>query len=284
MNPTVTLFARQFYWELKKLFFRKRTHIGFAAFLGLEVAVLLLLQTPTARKGMERVLGRAGYDPSAYLSGLTLAFLVTAATVLLLGALFLALVGGDIVSKEVEDGTLRMTMCRPVSRTRILTVKILSLGVYTFVLALFISFTSLGMGLAHSGPGGLFVFVPTEGIFALHDFWPGLVLHALSGFAIGASLLTASCLAFFFSCCNMKPATATTLTLAVLFSDMILRSLPFFEAFRQDFLTAKMGVWMHLFEARIPWDRFVEDYAVLAAINTSLLLSAWYVFSRRDFK
>ena len=37
----------------------------------------------------------------------------------LLGGLFLALVSGDVVSKEVEDGTMRMMLCLPASRWRI---------------------------------------------------------------------------------------------------------------------------------------------------------------------
>ena len=35
-------------------------------------------------------------------------------TVFLLGGLYLALVvAGDVMSKEVEDGTMRMILCRP---------------------------------------------------------------------------------------------------------------------------------------------------------------------------
>ena len=44
-------------------------------------------------------------------------------TVLLIGTLFVALVAGDIVAKEVEDGTLRVLPCQPISRLRVLTVK-----------------------------------------------------------------------------------------------------------------------------------------------------------------
>ena len=41
----MTLFFRQYRAELVKLFARKRTWMGFIAFLGLELIILLILQT-----------------------------------------------------------------------------------------------------------------------------------------------------------------------------------------------------------------------------------------------
>ncbi len=60
-----------------------------------------------------------GFGFEQYFSGLTLGLHDAVWTALLLGGLFLALVAGDVVSKEVEEGTMRMMLCRPVSRWRI---------------------------------------------------------------------------------------------------------------------------------------------------------------------
>ena len=278
------LFARQLAGELRKLFARKRTFIGFGAFLVFEIVVLFLLRLDKVQDSMCRIIERAGYDSLLYLSGLTLGFLIVVWTVFLLEALFLALVAGDVVSKEVEDGTMRMMLCRPISRGRIIVLKVIVSAIYTVALTVFVSLTALLAGFINSGPGGLFVFAPMEGVFAFHDFWPGLARYLVAIPLLSLSLFTIASLAFCLSCFNMKPAAATVITLSVLFADTILKNIPYFESIKGWFITTKMTAWVRLFEYRIPWEAMVEDYAWLMAINATLLLVAWQVFSQRDFK
>ncbi|MCX7868669.1 MAG: ABC transporter permease subunit [Terrimicrobiaceae bacterium] len=280
----MSLFLWQLGGELRKLFARKRTYIGFGAFLGVEILVLILLRLPRVQRALERTLERAGYDSSAYLSGLTLGCLILLATVFLLGALYLALVAGDVVSKEIEDGTLRMMLCRPVSRARILTLKFVSCVIYTIVLTVFIGVTALLAGMAHAGWGGLFVFAPTEGVFAVYEPWPGLARMALALPLLALSLCTITALGFCLSCLRMKPAAATVLTLSILFVDSILKNIPFFSGIRDMFITAKMSAWVFVFEYRVPWEAMLESYAWLAGINASLLIVGAAAFQTRDFK
>ena len=280
----MSLFARQLGGELRKLFARKRTYIGFGAFFVLECMVLFLLRLPKAKAAIRHMIDGAGYDPSEYFSGLTLGLMIMMWTVFLLGALYLALVCGDVVSKEVEDGTMRMMLCRPISRGRILLVKAVACAVYSGALTLFIAGTALIAGLLYGGFGGLFVFSPTEHIFALYDFWPGFARYLMAIPLLGMSLFTVSAIAFFFSCTKMKPAAATIITLSVLFLDTALKAIPFFASYQNWFLTTKMGVWVHIFEYSIPWEKMVEDYALLTAVNITLLVIGWQIFEQRDFK
>jgi ABC-2 type transport system permease protein len=277
-------FLQQFSGELLKLFARKRTYIGFAAFLGVEVIILFLLNLPRVRGALARVIEDSGYPAGDYLSGLTLGFFVLLWSVFLLGALYLALVAGDVVGKEVEDGTLRMMLCRPVSRGRILTLKACAVIVYSFALTWFVGLTALIVGLLHSGAGGLFVFAPMEKVFALYDFGPGLARYALAVFFLSLSLLTIPAVGFFLSCLDMKPAAATIGTLSLFFLDSILKNIPFFESLKPWFITSHMAAWVHVFEYRIPWEHMIEDYAWLLAINATLIVLARAIFQRRDFK
>ena len=64
-----------------------------------------------------------GYLAQEYVSALTVAVIMLIPQILLLMPLYAALVGGDLVAKEVEDGTLRMILSRPISRFRLLFVK-----------------------------------------------------------------------------------------------------------------------------------------------------------------
>lgn len=274
----------QFSGEVIKLFARKRTYIGFVAFLAIEGLILFLLNLERVKRAISRVIEEAGYPAEPYLSGLTLAFLVLMWSVFLLGSLYLALVAGDVVSKEIEDGTMRMMLCRPVSRGRILLLKLGAVILYSFVLTWFVALTALGAGLLHSGAGGLFVFAPAERVFALYEFGPGLSRFFVGVALLSVSLLTIPCIGFFLSCLNMKPAAATIGTLSFLFLDSILKSIPFFESLRPWFVTTRMTTWVHVFEYQVPWEKMTEDYAWLFAVNATLIVLAWGVFQRRDFK
>jgi len=270
--------------ELFKLFARKRTYLGFAAFLGLEILLLWVLQLEPVRKNLERTIEQAGYGANDYLSGLTLALLILMWTTFLLGALYLALVGGDIFGKEVEDGTLRLILCRPVERYQIVLAKAIACGVYTAALIAFISLSALATGLLRQGMGGLFVFAPLEGVFALHDAGPGLARYLLAIPLIGLSLLPVSCLALFLSCLRIKPAAATVLALSFFFVDNILRNIPYLESLKPFFLTTRMSSWVQVFQYRIPWELLMENNLWLAGINVTLILAAIAIVENRDFK
>ncbi len=280
----MNLFFIQLRGEFIKLFSRKRTYIGFGVFVLIEIALVFLLNLEPVQRSLQKVISRSGYVAEDYLSGLTLALLVLVWSVFLLASLYLALVSGDLVSKEAEDGTLRMMLCRPVSRARILIIKAIACVIYTAVLVVFIGVTALVAGMLYGGTGGLFVFIPTERIFALYDFGTGLQRYALAIPCLALSLMTISALGFFFSCMNIKPAAATILTLSVFLMDMILKNIPYFEDIRGWFLTTKMNAWLAVFEYQVPWESMLADYTWLMAINASLFVVSWLVFEQRDFK
>lgn len=277
-------FLRQLGGELHKLFARKRTYIGFGAFLFVELLVMAGFQMPAAQRGFRRMIERAGYGFEEYFSGLTLAFEMLRWTILLLGALYLALVAGDVVSKEVEEGTMRMMLCRPASRIRVLLVKYASCVIYTFALIFFIGCTALAAATAWRGAGGLFVFAPVERIFALYEFWPGLARYGLALVFMSLSFLTITSLGFMLSCCNMKPAAATIVTLSILFIDMILRTIPYFEDYQQYFLTTHMATWVNAFQTQVPGRQIIKDFAFLFGANATMLIGGMAVFQSRDFK
>lgn len=279
----MNIWFAQFGWELKKLFARKRTYIGFGVFLAFEIGVLICLRLPRVQNSLKRSVEQTGYDAAEYLSGLTLALLILHSTIVLLGGLYLALVAGDIASKEVEDGTMRMILSRPVARRRILGLKAAACGLYTLTLVFFISVTALLAGFCYAGFGGLFAFDPGE-LFALYDFGEGLSRYLLSIPLLACSMFSVTALGFLFSCCNMKPAAATIMTLSILLVDTIMRNIPYFESLRGWFFTARMGTWFQVFQYRIPWEKMLEDYMWLGAIDATLLIIGWIAFERRDFK
>jgi len=280
----MSLFFLQMRNELHKLFARKRTYLGFAAFVAVEILLLLLLNLPKPKAGFRKLIEQNGYGFDQYFSGATLGLLMLMWTTFLLGALYLALVAGDVVAKEVEDGTLRMILCRPISRLRVGFLKYAACVLYTIALTFFIGITALVAGLLYCGWGGLFAIAPLEQLLAMHEAWPGLWRYLGALPLLGFGLVSISSLGFLFSCCEMKPAAATILTLSIFFFDSIFRSIPYFESLRGWFMTTHMTLWLRVFEYHIPWWRIAEDVTWLGALNVTFALVGLAILQQRDFK
>ncbi len=280
----MSLFFLQMRNELHKLFARKRTYLGFAAFVAVEILLLLLLNLPKPKAGFRKLIEQNGYGFDQYFSGATLGLLMLMWTTFLLGALYLALVAGDVVAKEVEDGTLRMILCRPISRLRVGFLKYAACVLYTFALTFFIGITALVAGLLYCGWGGRFAIAPLEQLLAMHEAWPGLWCYLGALPLLGFGLVSITSLGFLFSCCEMKPAAATILTLSIFFFDSIFRSIPYFESLRGWFMTTHMTLWLRVFEYHIPWWRIVEDVTWLGALNVTFALVGLAILQQRDFK
>ena len=280
----MTLFLLQLRGELWKLFARKRTYLGFGVFLGVESLVLILCQMPLGQQGLRRAIERFGAIFEQYFSGLTLAMIMVPITVILLGALFLCLVGGDIVAKEVEDGTLRMTLCRPISRIRVLAVKYATCVIYTFTLVFFIGLSALGAATLVRGNGGLFMAAPEENLLAIFDYADGLHRYLTALPCLSLSLLTITTFAFQLSCWDIKPAAATISAICLFFVDWILHFLPYFETYRPWMMTTHMSTWLNCFRQPVMWEKMVGDYAYLIGIDATFLIIGAVVFCSRDFK
>ena len=277
-------FICQLYFELLKLFARKRTYLGFGAFLVMELLILLLLQMPNARRLFTKSMHQYGLDFSHYFSGLTLAYFMITNTVFVLGSLYLALVCGDIVSKEVEDGTMRMVLSRPVSRGRILLLKYAASVLYTWALTLFIVCSSMLLGIIDRGLGGLIVIAPWDHVFGFYETGPGLQRFAAGTGVLCCLMLTISTLGFMFSCFNIKPASATVMTLSIYIFDSVLCNVPYFENLRGYFLSHHMSMWTHVFQPQIPWSQIGYSLLYLGAFDLLFLSIGIYYFARRDFK
>src|SRR5208283_4548724 len=99
------MFLAQLKNELWKLFGKKRTYIGFGAFVLAQMAMLLMFKYTHWQSVYERWLSANGYLASEYISALTVALQMVVPQILLLMPLYVSLVGGDLVAKEAEDGT-----------------------------------------------------------------------------------------------------------------------------------------------------------------------------------
>ncbi|HVV74179.1 MAG TPA: ABC transporter permease subunit [Verrucomicrobiae bacterium] len=277
------MFFHHLHNELWKLFGKKRTYIGFGAFLLAQNAMLLTFRFTHWQRQMERVLSGNGYLPTDYVSALTVALVMLIPQILLLMPLYAALVGGDLVAKEAEDGTLRMILSRPISRFRILLVKWLAGGVFAAVLALALGATALVFARLWFPWRGMFVFAPGV-VFNVLTAMDGLRLYCYSHLFLALNASVILSLAFMFSCFNMKPAAATILSLSFLFINLVMEGIPFFEQYQEYFLPYHFRAWLLVYAQPVPWERVCGSLLILLAFNLTTFLIGAAAFQARDIK
>ena len=269
--------------ELWKLFGKKRTYIGFGMFLVAQNAMLVAFRYSHWQTQMKGLLEGNGYLAQEYVSALTVSLIMLIPQILLLMPLYVSLVGGDLVAKEVEDGTLRMILSRPISRVRLLLLKWLTGAIFSFLLVM-----SLGLfGLIFTSfwfPWGDLFTLPGVLSFGVFSAARGLECYVIAHCFMVPSACTMLTLAFMFSCFNMKPAAATILALSIMFISMIMQDIPFFVDYRPWFITYDMGVWRDVFAEKIPWWKVGEAFSFLLAYNVSFLVVGCTAFQMRDIK
>lgn len=278
------MFRAQLKNELWKLFGKKRTYIGFGAFLIAQTAMLLAFKYTRWQDQFERLLAGNGYLASEYISALTVALVMMMPQILLLLPLYVALVGGDMVAKEAEDGTLRMILSRPISRLRLLLVKWLAGIIFATALVLSLGVIALGFARLLFPWKGMFVFAQTIATFGVFPPDEGLALYAFSLLFVGANAIAQLSVAFMFSCFNIKPAAATILSLSYLFLNMVLENIPFFQPYQNWFLTHHFDCWLLVFQSPTPWVRILQSEIILLATSATAFIIGAMAFQVRDIK
>jgi len=269
--------------ELWKLFGKKRTYIGFVMFLLAQNAMLLAFRFTRWQADMEKMLGNNGYLAGEFISALTVAVIMLIPQILLLMPLYVTLVGGDLVAKEAEDGTLRMILSRPVSRLRLLLVKWVAGAIFAVLLVVVLGALAVLCARLWFPWKGLFVFVPGQA-FGVLGTGEGLQRYLFAHLFLAVNATTMLSLAFMFSCFNMKPAAATILALSYLFVNLVLEAVPFFDRFEVWLLPHHFRCWLHVFASPIPWPDIWQSQAVLLAANVTAFVIGAAAFQVRDIK
>lgn len=277
------MFYLQLRNELWKLFGKKRTYLGFLMFLLAQNVVILIFRFSRASNTMMRTLEGSGYVAEQFRSGLTVAAVMVAPMAYILLPLYVTLVGGDLLAKEAEDGTLRMILSRPISRMRLLLLKWSAGALFSALLIAALGFFGLVFASLWFGWGKMCVFIPGE-LFSVFDSGPGLRRYALAHLVMVAKAVSVMGLALMFSSFNVKPAAATILALSFVFLNFILQNIPFFKELQQWFLTYHLNTWQLIFTPAIPWWRVGESLSVLLGFNLTFLVTACAAFQVRDIK
>ena len=277
------MFYLQLRNELWKLFGKKRTYIGFGAFLLAQIGMLLAFHSERWQRSFERLLAGNGYAATEFISALTVAVVMLIPQVALLMPLYTTLVGGDLVAKESEDGTLRMILSRPISRVRLLLVKWVAGCMFSVLLVLVLGMFALGVARMLFPWKSMFVFNPGV-TFSVLSAGDGLLHYMLAHVFMAINACVMFSIAFLFSCLNIKPAAATIVALTMLLASLVLEAIPAFDTYENWLVTHHFKCWLLAFQSPVPWSRIIESEIILLATATSCFVIGCAAFQVRDIK
>ena len=143
-------------WEVRKLVAQKRTYLGLAAAIG---APLLFVGALAVQNGSPN---DAPFGASVRSSGLAIPLVMMVFGSIWLFPLIAALVAGDIVASEDQNGTLKTILTRSTARGRIFFGKVVVAILYAALAILTMVLTAIVAGSIESGFNPLKTLTGTE--------------------------------------------------------------------------------------------------------------------------
>jgi ABC-2 type transport system permease protein len=256
-----------------RLFKRKRSYLGLIVFVVLPILVTYAL---TQSEGFSQ-----GSGEPLLASALINAYYVSLITLFVAIPLFVpalvVMVAGDLISGEISDGTLRMMLLRPVSRTTLVLAKLAMAAFYSLLLLAVLGITSVLVGGIGFGWGPM---VSLSGALIPHA--QAVLYLALAYLVAFALMMSVVGIAMFFSVATRSSLTAIGGTLALVIGFQILRFFDTFDFLTPYLFTSYFDSWLNLFRTPIYWTPIWQGVATSAGYAVPLLLAAIFIFRRQD--
>jgi ABC-2 type transport system permease protein len=260
-------------WEIRKLRAQKRTYIGFAAAVLVPVIFVIGLLVDSSGGGPD------GLPFGNYVreTGLAIPLVCLAFGSFWLIPLITALVAGDIVANEDQNGTLKTILTRSVERWQVFAGKVLA--AYTYAAAILVLFVGTGLVL-----GGLaFGFDPVTLLSGTQvSTGHGIALIGAGTLAYLLPVLAIASIALLLSTVTRNSAAAVVGTLMASLMMQVLGALSALDFLDPYLLSTQFNAWQGLLRDPIDWAPLVRDAWVSALYVLPCLFAALTNFVRRD--
>jgi ABC-2 type transport system permease protein len=260
--------------ELSKLLRRPRTWVTIALLAGLPVVVGIFVKAsglaPAPGEGpalLSEVLQNGLLFPAAALAIILPLFLPIAVSV----------IGGDTVAGEAANGTLRYLLTRPVSRSRLLTAKLITIITFIFLAVVVVTLVALAAGVV------LFGIRPLSSISATElSPWETFVRTVLAILYIGWSMLGLGAIALFASTRTDSPLAASLATLAAFVGSQVLDLISATQSIQPYLPTHYWLKFVDFYRDPILWRDIVRGIGLQVVYVGVFLGAAWANFTTKD--
>lgn len=191
----------------------------------------------------------------------------------------LVIVTADLVSGELEAGTIRLMLCSTYTRSHWMLAKVIAALLYIFVFMLFSGALMFIPAQLVFGSGDLVVF--NAGVQVIEDggvFWRFLL--ALLFGTLG--MMTFAAISILFSVLLRNTLAAILVSLGILIVSTLLQTfgMGIFESWRHLLFTWHMAQWQNLFFNDVKMVPLLRSAAVLILHLVVLLSIAFFRFNR----
>ncbi len=262
--------------------------------LRIRILLLVLAAVPVGYAIGVRLSGHATHDAPPFVgqipqNGLYAGVAGLATTTPIVLPLVLAIVAGDAIAGEADFGTLRTLLTAPVSRARLLAIKLITACVFALVAAFVIAAAGLlaGAVLYHLGPVPTALGADAPAADAVLNgptisLATGIGRLFLAALISGVQLFGWAAMGVFFSTLTRIPLAATIATGAVLGVAEAAQSASFLSRVQPILPTTYWDGYVSLFHSGQPWSG--NAHAILASLIYLLVFAAgaWVRFSRAD--
>ncbi len=280
---------KKLYYEIRKNLKKRRT---FWAFLSIAIIVSVILIGYKTSRPLDAFQGTSLINPEKYVNSILFSTIVVFFLSYTLMPVLATLFGAEIISGELQTGTLRTAMSRPISRWYYLLIKYIYCFIITFVFILFTAIFCLLIGTIFLGIGDLaigmhtvpFLRIPAITVIPLSE---ALGRYFAAYLLILFAIFTMTTLAFCLSTLLKHTAAAMIVTISIYFMLLILSEIPWLESWRPYMFTTKMHYWIALFKDPVPAEEITKIYQGLrffALHNIALFAIATITFVKRDIK
>jgi ABC-2 type transport system permease protein len=260
-------------WELRKLIVQKRTYIGLGAALAVPLIFIAALSLGGDNGGPDDVpFGRYVRE-----SGLAVPLVLMFFGSIWLFPLITALVAGDIVAAEDNNGTLKTILTRSVERWHIFLGKTLAAFTYAFLALVMFLVVGLVVG------GLIWGFNPLISLSGTHiSVGRGLVLLGAGGLAYFLPVMAMAAIALLLSTVTHNSAAAVVGTLMASLIMQLLGVINALDFAHPYLLSTQFNAWQGFLREPVDWAPIVRGAWVSAAYALPALAVAFTAFLRRD--
>ena len=173
-------------------------------------------------------------------------------------------VTGGMISEERSEGTLRMILSRPVSKTGFFTARFVAAKLYILILILLMAALSIGVGLLIFDSGELLTFENDK--FTILSANEALIRFVIAYAYYYLVLLSVASLSMFFSVLFESSTKSIMVSASFILTLYYISNLeiPFFESVKPFLFTTYFSSWTQFFSATIDWMKLAFDAIVLA--------------------
>lgn len=286
--------------ELLKIFKRPRTYIAFGAIASIVFLVQLALKFD-GKSYVDLLLSNltgsfefSDEFKSKLLNGYLICFVILT-TLLIQMPLLVALIAGDSIAGEANMGTLRLSLTKPIGRTRYMIVKFTASVIYTFSLLVFMAILALLGSMLIFGTNDMVVLRSTgiDQIPASDVLWRYFFAFGYAAVA----LTTVAALAFFLSVFaeNAIGPIIATMSIVIVFTILSEMNIPFYDNTVKPWLfTTHMVAWKGFFYVKATDDgvtipgtianlpAILKSLAILLIYIVGFVIAAIMVFRKKD--